>query len=822
MARSFKGILSGKPEDKEDENADFATGKAVVDTTEKKDVQTPKNVISNGSGARIVYNKLRESHRKRSMIFGKIQGMIDGNPPYPKASLKRAGILAQSNVNWRDGEAIYESVALAFWSLFNDVQNLCEVGTTLGDPQQNPHWGRVMSEELDTIIRDWDQFASTMSEHQGDFVKYGVSFLFWQDEEDWRFQVADVWKFLIPERTRNHVSFFNIIAIERTMTAHELFDILEDYKGEKWDLDALKEIMWQAQTGQKEQYSTQLWASQQTKIRNGDTSIDELYSDDITFVSLFMKEYDGKVSHGMIHPTYMGSEDKWVFFHDRQYDQMSHAAALFTFTPAERFVHGNKGVGHKSFNTVEGVTQIDNSVMDSARRAATVLVRSRAGRNKDAKQVQFIHGGLVDIGEAEFVQNLMGANLQSSVEVARYFQDKLQMNNNISGTNMASRDGKPQTLGEVRVQATREARVQKNRIAHYYGQLDFLWAEVFRKMLRCKEGHPGYEEVALFKKRCIERGIPEEIFVLNDENMGQNGLPEHLSIKATRASGSGSQVADQIEMQAMMPLLPSVGEIGRENIMRDYIAANRGHRFIERYMPPNDREKQPLFDNTLASIENNQLEKGEMVVVSPDNNHAIHAPSHIQRLNQVAEAFNQAEEAARGAGSQQPSVDAGSYGQYSLEEVDVCFQTLGPHFVRHLLYLSQDPTRAAMAKQLNAQWAILANFGDKIANNAQEHRTKQMRDLQKGQQDLDKLDMEERVKMREVEVKGNVAMAKLRGEIANGAAREQLQYLVQRMRVSLEGDVKRAKAFNEMALDAARELRDASEETKAKGRNQLF
>lgn len=816
----FKVALSSENENDENAGADFSTGKAVIDTSEKVDI--PKNIIPDGSAARTVYNKLREAHRKRAMIFGKIQGMIDGNPPYPKPALKRAGILAQSNVNWRDGEAIYESVALAFWSLFNDVQNLCEITTTLGDAQQNPYWGRIMSEEFDTIMRDWDQFATTMSEHQGDFVKFGVSFLFWPDEEDWRFQVADVWKFLVPERTRNHVSFFNVVAIERTMTTYELFEIIDNYKGDKWNIEELKQVMWQAQTGQKEQYSTQLWGSQQAKIRNGDTSIDELYSDDITFVSLLMKEHDGKVSHGMIHPTYSPSGKKWLFFDDRQYSQFSHATSLTTFTPAERFVHGNKGVGHKSFNTVEGVTQIDNSVMDSARRASTVLVRSRAGRNKDAKQVQFIHGGLVDIGEAEFVQNLMGANLQSSVEVARYFHGKLQENNNISGTSMVNRDGKPQTLGEVRVQATKEARVQKNRISHYYGQLDFLWVEVLRKMLRCKEGHDSYETVALFKKRCIDRGVPAEVFVLNNENEGQNGLPEHLNVKGTRASGSGSQVADQIEMQAMMPILPSVGEIGRENIMRDYIAANRGHRFIERYMPENDREKQPMFDNTLASIENNQLEKGEMVVVSPDNNHAIHCPSHIQRLNQIAEAFNQAEEAARGAGSATPSVDAGEYGQYSLEEVDVCFQTLGPHFVRHLIFLSQDPTRAAMAKQLNAQWAILANFGDKIANNAQEHRTKQMRDLQKGQQDLDKLDMEERVKMREVEVKGNVAMAKLRGEIANGAAREQLQYLVQRMRVSLEGDVKRAKAFNEMALDAAREMRDATEETKAKGRNQLF
>lgn len=223
---------------------------------------------------------------------------------------------------------------------------------------------------------------------------------------------------------------------------------------------------------------------------------------------------------------------------------------------------------------------------------------------------------------------------------------------------MSSPDGKPKTVGEVRLQVTREAKVQKNRIAHYYKETDSLWAEVLRKQLHSKEGYPGYEEVEEFKQRCIDDGVPEEFFKVTPENTGTNGLPKHLKIRATRASGSGSQVADQIEMESMMKLLPTFGQRGRTNVIKDYVSAHRGFRYIPRYFPVEDQANEPMNDDTIASIENNQLEKGEMVIVSPDNKHPVHAPRHLERLKQIAKSYQEAEQAARQAGSEKPSVDA--------------------------------------------------------------------------------------------------------------------------------------------------------------------
>jgi len=264
-----------------------------------------------------------------------------------------------------------------------------------------------------------------------------------------------------------------------------------------------------------------------------------------------------------------------------------------------------------------------------------------------------------------------------------------------------------------------------------------------------------------------------------------------------------------------MQVLPTLGERGRTAVMRDFVAANRGYNYIDRYLPPEDQSNQPTSEDTLASLENNQLEKGEMVVVSPDNVHSVHAQRHLNRMQQIAKAFNEAEDAARANGSLTPQIDAGNFGQYSLEEVDVAFQTTGPHFVRHLLYLQQDPTRKELAQSLGAQWAILANFGDKIANNAQNHRTKQLADNKKRQEEIEEMESDQQIKMAAVVGDLQLKQAKLIGDMRRAANRDQLEFLVKRQKVSLEAEIKRMEARKDVA-------RTATEQTTGKGQNEAY
>ena len=65
------------------------------------------------------------------------------------------------------------------------------------------------------------------------------------------------------------------------------------------------------------------------------------------------------------------------------------------------------------------------------------------------------------------------------------------------------------------------------------------------------------------------------------------------------------------------------------------------YRSIPRYFPPEDQTRQPTGDDTQASSENNWFAEGRQVVVSPDNNHAVHVPNHIRTMRDWMEIYNQ-------------------------------------------------------------------------------------------------------------------------------------------------------------------------------------
>ena len=766
-------------------------------------LDAPDNVIPSSHAARTVYSRLREHHIKRCWGYERIQGMLDGNPPYNPKELRRAGLSDMTNVNWKDGDAIFKSVALSYWSLFNEVENIVEFKVNLApDDGVNALWGRILSEEWDRVIRSWPNFSKHMNFHQSELLKFGLNAIIWPDEKDWRFKPVNIKSFLLPDQTSNDIDEVTTVAIEHTFTAQFLWEIFRRFDGKdgkEWDAEALGEILWRLSNVSDEQsdYNVSHCHEMQKRIRNGDTYFDALYNDEITLVSIFQEEFDGKVSHYMIHPRI--ETEEFPFFVDRQYDDMREAFMYFCFAPGEETIHGNKGVGHSIFAPVEAITQLDCSVLDQSRRASSLIIKSGPTRGRDDRQVRFVHGGVIDVGEADIQQNSMGNNVGQTVEASRYFKQKIFANNNIAGVDPAFADRNAQSAKAAQLQATREARIQKNQISHYYEQLDHFFREVIRKMLNAKPSYPGYEYVKTWKDRALERGVPEELFKVDPKQLAPDGLPMHIEVFTTRSSGSGSQFADQIEMQQMMQVLPTLGERGRISVLQDFIAAFRGFRYVQRYFPPEDRDQQPTGDDTIASIENNQLKEGDQIVVSPDNNHAVHATNHVRMLSELMKAYQENPEAVLEENGETLTI---------LQKTDRVFAVGGPHFVKHLFFLGQDPTRRALVEQLNAQWGILANFGDFIANNASKQREADLRKVQEKQRALAQAQDQNTPEMIKARADVQLKQQKLEAQIERDKFRDQNRFLLRKEEIENNSKLKELETVNKLAIDAAKALKD--------------
>lgn len=761
-------------------------------TLKDERLKTPKNVVQNEAGARTIFVVLKDANIHRALTCTRVNGMIDGNAPYKKAEMARKGLEHQTNINWRDGEARMTEVSIPFWSLFNDVAYLGEFTTDLFSPEQNPEVGRIVSEEWDYVMRQWPEFEDRMNLHQNELLKFGFNALLYIDKNDWMFDPIENVRFLFPEKTRNGAQYIEKCAVEHSMSPQALFEIYESDGESLWNKEAVAEVLYRcslyaATDGDDSAFTTQRFVELQTKIRNGTVAWDSAYTSDIELVSILVREWDGQVSKMIIHPLYQTK--MCLYYGDRLFEKMEDCVSTYSLFPGQRYMHGNKGFGHQMFNLVEGVNRLDCTLFDSARAAATVLISTPAGRNKDLKVKRFDLGGIVDIGEAEYKQNLLGANLAPSVQVSEYFQSKLARNNVMTG--LSPRDLEKLPASGQRAQATKEGRIQKNVINHYYHCGDSHIRQMVIKQLRSTDGDNGYKYVELWKERCIARGVPKEFFDYSESSVGIQGLPKHMNVRMSRANGSGSQTADQLEMDEMMNMLPVLGERGRNHVLEDKVSSVRGFRYVARYLPVEDRAAQPTSEDTWASIENNQLEKGEQVIVSPDNNHAVHAVSHTDRLKRIAQAYRE--------------------GAYSLQDTDTAFQTTGPHLTRHLLFLDQDPTRKALAQDLRQQWAILANFGDMIANNAQEEREAELRRQQKQQAELEAQmarggpnDPEMVKVLKDAEIK----TVKLKAEIERASLRDSLKFILERQKQSFDQELTRAKEMSKLASERAKTVND--------------
>lgn len=786
-------------------------GSMDVITMEGNTPKAPSRTIPTAEAALNIYKRLRDNNLRRVGTYQKIQGMLDGNPPYNPQRMVKEGLTDMCNVNWKDGEALYRSAALAYWSLFNQVEFIANFQVQLEEPKpdqmaegagytpegkkaasaQNAEYGKILSEEWNRVIRSWPSFNKRMNFHQGELLKFGLNAIIWPDERDWRFTPVSVRNFITPDQTENDIERIDLICIEKSYSARYLWDIYERAQGNSngvWNAEALGDLLVRlANVSDMSPYRTDSIDPLvlQNRLRQGDIYFDAIYNDDIRLVSIFVKEYDDdKFSHIIIHPDLMLND--FLYFNYKQYKNITEAFTYFTFSPGEEKLHSNKGLGHSIFAAVEAITQLDCSLLDQAKRGGSLLLRSNAGRGSDDRQIKFVPGGIIDVGESEIAQNTLGANVEAIAETSKYFRQKILENNNIAGFDSSSADRNSQQATVAQMQITREARIQKNIISHYYDHLDRFFREVVRKMLLSKPSYPGYEYVKSWKEASIKRGVPKEVFEMSDD-VTPDGLPTHLTVSATRSAGSGSQAADIMEMQLIMSLLPQLGSRGRIAALQDYIAAARGWRYKDRYMPVDDRDDQPTGHDTIASLENNQFADGKQVTVSPDNNHLIHAKNHLRLMQEWMQMYQE---------------DSSAMWEDTtlLQKVHEVYSVAGPHFVKHLLILSQDPINKQVYKEMNAQWASIANFGDMIANNAMKQREAELQQIQEAramQEEQQKMNTPEQVKARGLV---QVQDMKMRADIDRDKKRDAMRFALDMERLRQQSDVSRRKSAAEIAI----------------------
>lgn len=687
-----------------------------------------KQIIKSVSAARSIFTKLRSDHLKRILFYSEINGLLGGNPPYNPQELKAAGLQHISNFNDMSANSTYERYGQSYWNLLYNSEYMTNFVLRIKDPQATD-FARTLSKNWDYVIKKyWPSFYVNVASLSAQLVKFGISPVLFPDERDPRFRVVELSRFFVPNQAQADLDMLTTVCVETEFTVQYLWGVYQEFKDKKdqspWNTDELARVlMYIANSPLKDTASPTDWFELEKKFLSGDISYDRMYSDTVRMVSLFQKEYNGKISHYMFHRNLsyntaslgpnMAGED-FCFFQEDQFQDMREALVIFTMNPGEYTLHENKGLGHKIFSLAQAAIQMDCSLIDGAKWAATPIIKASTLNPRDVEQIRFYPGVPTNIGTAEFVQNNLGSNLQHIIGSAQYIKSLIQFNLTYSGSDPGTPDPSEGSISpdEARMRAIKEFSILKNSVMHFYNTFDYVIINMSTKMYNSKPTWPMYEMSEEWKERCIDEGVPREIFEFKSKN---GKLPKEVEVTATRVAGAGSQVALLIGLQELEAIAGSFNEDEQREYKKMYVTATVGPEYLNTFAQP-PKPDETKGGSSLAGVENAVMQGGSSPVFSNDNEHVAHATTHLALGRHIMEAISQQ--------------------QMDVVQADSVFNVLIPHLGEHIQAIEQNPFSRAFFEKIQPLYDQLSRYAilnRKNATKTLEANAKQQQAAQENQ-----------------------------------------------------------------------------------------
>lgn len=762
-------------------------------------VNAPKNIIQNITVAREQYQRQRIDHLPHIQVYAAIEGQIAGNPPYDQAELDAHGLGHKANYNNYKARSHYERAAQLYWNLINATEVFLKIRLA-GNAKELPQYARIIARHFNDVIREWEDFYNNINLLGAQLTKFGWSPLYWPDENSWMWETVDVSKCFLPSQTSTFNSKLTTLSLESLYTIQDLYTIYEKSKTRDkspWNTKALGDYLIrraQGILGDNSQVSITDPMALQRFVQSNSATVNRFFNDNVRLINMFQQEYEGGVSHYILDRDFLdraanantdNPDQDFLFFIDRQYKTFQEAFVIFTTSPGEWEIFSSLGVGQKSYSGSQAVNMLDCTIVDMSIMSSTPLVRSVASSGREISPIRFYPGVPTDIGAAEFVQNDLGKNINQLVLASNYIGETISTNAANSGDDPATPDAVSGSVSptQFKLEAFGEFGVSKIAAAHFYNTWDRVIFNMFLKALNAKEGSKGYEYVQEWKDRCLDDGVPEQLFDTADK--GLRGLPRQFrKVSASRVAGDGSVLARILGIQSVAPIASSFNANQMNEYKREVIETSLGVDALPAYTDTPGMMDENSGGASLATAENFMISQGAMPMMSPDNDQEAHANIHMQELMKTQEALTQQ--------------------QISPIDADKIFSVGIPHMAEHMKYMQGVPLLyGKIYAQLEQPFGQLVKLAQLNRKNAQAMIQAQIRQQQEDQAATQEV-------MSDAERKDFVAQRDVARKDGESAAKQERAEEQSQLKGDLMRDTTNAKIESERQKTAAKVAKEGA------------
>jgi len=669
------------------------------ETLDAATLEVPETRMRDAMATQGFVRQLINNDAQRYYKRARVNGLIDGRPPYRASKLREAGNASQCNINWGRARSYMESGGGTFYDLFAEAPSYLTVFTAEGTPEQRQQWSDIISAQADRVLRHSEVWDYEMQVSIDNMTLHGCGPLLFEGSNSVLPKAFLCGDLKAPEFTKSDTHYWDACMIQATYYPPELFEFIENDKGAAqsgWDVEFTKKVIANAVGIRNEAGIQYEWEFYQAEIKNNAYS----YYDDSKIIRLahvFWKEFDGQITHAIVErDSASGLECKYLYIHVGKYDSFANAIHPMYFDHGNGgYHHSVTGLGVKMYGPMEYENRLICNLADKAFSPKMIF---RPGSSEATQRMQLARYGDYAVlpKGAESVQVPVQGLMADAIEFYEVVQgvNSETLSSYTANVGMADKSGNPVTKFEKQMQATQQAALSKTQINRYYKQLDMLYDEIFRRL--CLSG--STDEMAKdFQKECDALGVPRD------------ALTNIERVQATRVAGQGSGFLRKVSIDSIFQVASALPEDGRANLIRDKIAAEAGQHAVLRYFPQK-QDNMASDQESDAMTEVAKMKTGVPSKPTSSQNPSIFATIFIQAANQSLQ-----------------SVQKGGDIYEVLRFLTLC----GPAIAAHIKRMEGDKTREGQIKAFKQQLQEIARQTDQLKKQAADESKQRQQQQQK-------------------------------------------------------------------------------------------
>lgn len=657
--------------------------------TLEQDGAVPECRMTDARATQNFVRRMIDNDVKRSYKRSRVNGLVDGNPPYKQSKLREAGRAEACNVNWGTGRSYLESGQGAFYDLATEAPSMITFRTAFGTPEQREQWSNLAAKEADRVLATEDDWDYDEQISQFDMVLHGCGPMFFEGPFNVLPRAVQSGDLKVPEFTRSTTKRWEVCMLQVSYNPAELYAFIKDEGAAKtlgWRPSYVKRVIANAMDIKQQAGIQYEWEYFQQELKNNSLS----YYDDSKVCQLafvFWKEFDGRITQAIVERnTSDGLETQYLFISPNKYESFEECVHPMYFDHGNGgYHHSVTGLGVKMYSAMEYQNRLYCNLCDKAF-APKILFRPTT--TEATQKFSLAHMGDYAVMPRGFetqqgaVAGLMDDGLAMMGQLNQVMQNVLS---SYRSPALSPKQGNPVTKFEKQLEAAMQSALSKTQFNRYYKQRDALISEIWRR-LTLKDTTD--ERAKLFQKRCKDQGIDPK------------ALTDIEYVGATRVVGQGSAFMRKQAIDALFPMAGSLPEDGRDNLLADKIAAEAGQAAVARYYPKRDANDKTSSDQQAeALLWVSAMKTGIPPVVTSTQNPLTYAATFLKAATDSLK-----------------SLQAGA----DMMEVYQFLNIAGPAIVQQLQRFQNDPTRKPVFDQMLEQWQQLAKITDQLKNKIQQ------------------------------------------------------------------------------------------------------